>query len=141
MLNNHDLDNKVKELQKDRDTTEWLVTIGSESAKINYLKHLAEYLLYRNISIKTLIENFEKDKKTQKTETKKVQEFINHLQERIAASSAANYNSAIKSRLKSEGIDFVTEIKIPDRHVHKNIEKETTPTSEQVNSLIRNAKP
>lgn len=61
MTGNIDLDNKVKELQKDRDTTEWLATIGSESVKINYLKHLAEYLAYRNISIKILIENLKKD--------------------------------------------------------------------------------
>ncbi|MGI0064279.1 MAG: hypothetical protein ACREAL_05345, partial [Nitrosopumilaceae archaeon] len=88
---------KLEEILQDNDTKEWVNTIGSESARLNYPKHVAEYLLHRNIPIKKLIKNF---KTSEIQETKKVQEFVNYMLKRLAPSSVANYVSAIKSRLQ-----------------------------------------
>jgi len=55
------INEKVTEILNDPDTKEWVETINSESARINYRKHLAEYLLYRKTTIQNLIKNFKKD--------------------------------------------------------------------------------
>ena len=138
MAENVDLNAKVKELMEDSDTAVWIQTIGSESARISYQKHIAEYLAHRNLTIQQLIESFKKD---QNFEIKKLQEFVILLQRRIAPSSSANYYSAIKSRMKYDLIPFVRDVKIPNRHFHNTIAEETTPTVDQVNSLLRNSKP
>ena len=62
---------KVEELLQDEDTKQWIVTLNSESAKINYKKHLAEYLLHQNITISQLIENFKKDEPKEAKNKKK----------------------------------------------------------------------
>ena len=67
---NPQIQEKVIEILKDSDTKEWTETIDSESARINYQKHLAEYLLYRKSTIQNLIKNFKKD---EIKEIKKVQ--------------------------------------------------------------------
>jgi len=69
---NPQLSQKLDKILKDNDTKEWVNSLSSESCKLNYPKHVAEYLLYRNNSIKTMIKNFNQDKIK---ETKKVQEF------------------------------------------------------------------
>ncbi|CAE6494133.1 hypothetical protein NUZ5A_50250 [Candidatus Nitrosotenuis uzonensis] len=38
-----------------------MLILGSENSQTNYPKHLAEYLLYRNISISELIASFKQD--------------------------------------------------------------------------------
>lgn len=58
---NPQIQEKVIEILKDPDTKEWTETIDSESARINYQKHLAEYLLYRKSTVQNLIKNFKKD--------------------------------------------------------------------------------
>ena len=138
MKPNNDLKKKVEEILEDEDTRDWIVTIGSEGAQINYRKHLAEYLIYRNLTIKQFIRSFEKNPKE---EIKQLQQFVNRLLQRLSASSVGNYVSAIKSRMKYESIPFVREIRIPDRHIHHTIMKETTPTVNQIDNLIRNSKP
>jgi hypothetical protein len=45
---NPEIQKKVDEIRKDPDTVDWIATISSESARINYEKHLAEYLIYKN---------------------------------------------------------------------------------------------
>jgi len=129
---------KLDEILKDKDTKEWANTLASESCRLNYPKHVAEYLLYRNNSIKTMIKNFNKDKIK---ETKKVQQFVNHRLEYLTASTVANYVSAIKNRLEYEGIQLTKKIRIPNRHLHPTIAKEVVPTKEQIISFLRNAKP
>ena len=135
---NQALLSNLEEILKDRDTKEWVETIASESARLNYPKHLAEYLLYRKIRIKRLITNFNKD---QIKETKKVQEFVNFMLKKLAASTVANYVSAIKSRIKYDGIQLTRDIRIPNRHLHPTIATEVIPTKEQIISFLRNAKP
>lgn len=135
---NQALLSNLEEILKDRDTKEWVETIASESARINYPKHVAEYLLYRKIKIKRLITNFNKD---QIKETKKVQEFVNFMLKKLAASTVANYASAIKSRIKYDGIQLTRDIRIPNRHLHPTIATEVVPTKEQIISFLRNAKP
>jgi len=127
---------KVLEILKDTDTKEWVKSLTSESCKMNYPKHVAEYLLYRNNSIKTMIKNFNKD--TIK-ETKKVQQFVNHRLEYLAGGSVANYVSAIKNRLEYEGIQLTKKIRIPNRHVHPTIAEETVPTKDLIISFLSHA--
>jgi len=129
---------KLDEIMKDKDTKEWANTLASESCRLNYPKHVAEYLLYRNNSIKTMIKNFKKDKIK---EAKKVQQFINHRLEYLTASTVANYVSAIKNRLEYDGIQLTKKIRIPNRHLHPTIAKEVVPTKDQIISFFRNAKP
>ncbi len=129
---------KLEEILKDRDTKEWVETIASESARLNYPKHVAEYLLNRKITIKRLITNFNRD---QIKETKKVQEFVNLMLKKLAASTVANYVSAIKSRIKYDGIQLIRDIRIPNRHLHPTIATEVVPTKGQIISFLRNAKP
>jgi len=138
VITNQVLLSSLEEILKDRDTKEWVETIASESARLNYPKHVAEYLLYRKITIKRLITNFRKD---QIKETKKVQEFVNFMLKKLAASTVANYVSAIKSRIKYDGIQLTRDIRIPNRHLHPTIATEVVPTKEQIISLLRNAKP
>ena len=133
MNENIEIKKKVEELLTDEDTQQWINTIRSESAKINYQKHLAEYLVYRNLTIKQLINNFGGDDQIE--EAKKVQEFVNFLQNTprphkpLEASSVGNYVSAIKSRMNYEGIQIVRKITIHDRHFHRTVAEETTPTA------------
>ena len=61
MKANPEINAKVKEILTDEDTLQWVKTIGSESAQINYQKHLAEYLVYRNLTIIQLIDSFKKN--------------------------------------------------------------------------------
>ena len=96
---NNLLASKVAELLQDEDTKQWLVTLGSESSKINYKKHLAEYLLNHNITIAQLIENF---KQNEAQEAKNLQAFVNQMLEKLAPSSVANYVAAVKSRFFRE---------------------------------------
>lgn len=129
---------KAEEILKDRDTKEWLVTIGSDSARINYHKHVAEYLLYRKLSIQQLISNFKND---QLKETKKLQEFINQMLKTKAPGSVANYDSAIKSRLRYDGITLTRKIIIPNRTFHPTVANQMVPTKDQIITILRSAKP
>jgi len=129
---------KAEEILKDRDTKEWLEDIGSESAQINYHKHVAEYLLYRKLSIQQLISNFKKD---QLEETKRIQEFVHFMVKKLAPSTVGNYVSAIKSRIQYDSLRFARDIKVQNRTYHQTITEEITPTKEQVIQFLRNAKP
>jgi len=129
---------KLDEILKDNDTKEWVDSLSSESTRMNYPKHLSEYLLYRQISIKTMIKNFKKDKIK---EAKKVQQFVNHRLDYLTASTVANYVSAIKNRLEYEGIQLTKRIRIPNRHLHPTVAKEVVPTKDQIITFLRNAKP
>ena len=134
---NPEIQKKVEELRKDRDTVDWIATISSESAKINYEKHLAEYLIYRKLPIQKLISNFKKD---ENTECKYVQSFANHMLERLSGATVANYVSAIKNRVQYDSIPFTRTIKIPNRTYHPTVENEVVPTKDQIISFLRNAK-
>lgn len=143
MKSNIAIKQKVGEILADKDTKEWSITLGSESSRLNYPKHIAEYLVYRNLTIQQLRKNF---KKSPIKEIKKVQEFVNFLLNRtepkpLQPSSVGNYISAIKSRMKYDGIQLVREVKIQDRHYHQTIAEETTPDVEKVDNVIRNSKP
>jgi len=129
---------KVEEIIKDDDTREWIETIDSESAKINYQKHLAEYLLDRKLTIQKLVSNF---KKNEIDEIKKVQAFVNQMLKRLAPGTVANYVSAIKSRMQYDGIQFTRNIKIPNRTHHPTVENEVVPTKDQIITFLRNARP
>jgi len=129
---------KAEEILKDRDTKEWLDTIDSDSAQINYQKHVAEYLLFRKQTIQQLISNFKKKKLN---ETKKVQEFVNFMLKKLAPSTVANYVSAIKSRLQYDSLSFARDIRVKNRTYHQTITEEITPTKDQVIQFLRNAKP
>ncbi|MFY9299932.1 MAG: hypothetical protein WAO91_01910 [Candidatus Nitrosotenuis sp.] len=138
MIPNTALAKKVEELLQDEDTRQWIATLGSESSKINYKKHLAEYLLTRNITISQLIENF---RQNEAQEAKNLQAFVNNMLEKLAPSSVANYASAVKSRLQYNSIKLVRNIKIPNRHKHHTVESQTVPTKDQIISFLRTAKP
>lgn len=128
---------KVKEILTDSDTKEWIETIDSESAKINYQKHLAEYLLDRQLTINDLVRNFKKD---EISEIKRVQAFVNKMIKRLAPGTVANYVSAIKSRMQYDGIQFIKNVKILNRTRHPTVEDEVVPTKDQIISFLRNAK-
>ena len=134
---NLDIQRKVEEILQDPDTVNWIETIGSESARINYIKHLAEYLLYRKSTISELIANFKKD---ENNEIKNVQSFVNQMLKRLASGTVANYVSAIKSRMQYDGIPFTRNVKIPNRTYHPTVENEVVPTKDQIISFLRNGK-
>lgn len=134
---NPDIQKKVDELRKDSDTVDWITTITSESAKINYEKHLAEYLIYRKSTISKLVANFKKD---ENKEIKNVQSFANEMLKRLAGGTVANYVSAIKSRMQYDGIPFTRSVKIPHRTYHPTVENEVIPTKDQIISFLRNGK-
>ena len=134
---NLDIQNKVEEILEDPDTKDWIDTIGSESARINYIKHLAEYLLYKKSTISELVANFKKD---ENNEIKNVQSFANHMLKRLASGTVANYVSAIKSRMQYDGIPFTRSVKIPHRTYHPTVENEVVPTKDQIISFLRNGK-
>ena len=134
---NPDIEKKVNEILKDSDTKEWIETIGSESARINYQKHLAEYLLYRKLTITTLIKNFKKD---ENKEIKNLQAFVNQMLKKLAPGTVANYVSAIKNRMQYDGIPFTRNIKIPHRTSHPTVENEVVPTKDQIINFLRKAK-
>lgn len=129
---------KVEEILQDEDTKQWILTLGSESSQTNYPKHLAEYLLHRNISISELIASFKQDGLQ---ETKHLQAFLNHMIEKLAESSVANYLSAVKSRLQYDGLRLARDIKIKNRHQHHTVESQTVPTKDQIITFLQTAKP
>ena len=135
---NLEIQKKVDEILKDSDTKEWIETIDSESARVNYQKHLAEYLIYRKSTIQNLIKNFKKD---ENKETKNIQAFANHMLKRLAPGTVANYVAAIKNRIQYDSIPFTRNIKIPNRTHHPTIENEVVPTKDQIISFLQNAKP
>ncbi len=135
---NPQIQEKVVEILKDPDTKEWMETIDSESARINYQKHLAEYLLYRKSTVQNLIKNFKKD---ENKEIKNLQAFANQMLKRLAPGTVANYVAAIKNRMQYDGIPFTRNIKIPNRTYHPTIENEVVPTKDQMITFLRNAKP
>ena len=134
---NPEIQKKVKEILQDPDTVDWIATISSESAKINYQKHLAEYLIYRKTTIQKLVNNFKKD---ENKEIKNVQSFANQMLKRLVSGTVANYVSAIKSRMQYDGIPFTRSIKIPHRTYHPTVENEIIPTKDQILSFIMNGK-
>jgi len=134
---NPQLQEKVIEILKDPDTKEWTETIDSESARINYRKHLAEYLLYRKLTVQNLIKNFKKD---ENKEIKNLQAFANQMLKRLAPGTVANYVAAIKNRMQYDGIPFTRNIKIPNRTYHPTVENEVVPTKDQIIAFLRNAK-
>ncbi|MEX0862148.1 hypothetical protein [Nitrosopumilus sp.] len=134
---NPEIQKKVDEIRKDPDTVDWIATINSESAKINYEKHLAEYLIYRKLTIPKLVASFKKD---ENKEIKNVQSFTNHMLKRLAGGTVANYVSAIKSRMQYDGIPFTRNVKIPNRTYHPTVENEVIPTKDQIISFLRNGK-
>jgi len=134
---NPEIQKKVEEIRKDSDTVDWIATITSESAKINYEKHLAEYLIYRKSTIQELIADFKKD---ENKEIKNVQAFANEMLQRLAGGTVANYVSAIKSRMQYDGIPFTRPIKIPNRTYHPTVENEIVPTKDQILSFLTNGK-
>ena len=79
-LANPEIQKKVEEILQDPDTKDWNETISSESARINYRKHLAEYLLWRKLTIKKLVASFKKD---ENKEIKNVQAFANQMLKRL----------------------------------------------------------
>lgn len=130
---------KVEEILKDRDTKEWYATLESESVRVNYPKHLAEYLLYRNQSIQQMIKNFKKD---QSNESKRIQEFVNYMINKgLAPTTVANYSSAIKNRLEYDDIKITRRIRIKNRHIHSTVENEVVPKKEQIVQFLQLAKP
>lgn len=129
---------KVKEILQDEDTKQWVLTLGSESARTNYKKHLAEYLLNRNISVSQLIQNY---RENESQESKTLQAFVNQMMEKLEPSSVANYVSAVKSRLQYDSIRPVRVIKVPNRHKHRTVELQTVPTKDQIISFLTNARP
>lgn len=135
---NIQIQEKVIEILKDPDTKEWIETIDSESARINYQKHLAEYLLYRKSTVQNLIKNFKKD---ENKEIKNLQAFANQMLKRLAPGTVANYVAAIKNRMQYDGIPFTRNIKIPNRTYHPTVENEVVPTKDQIITFLRNAKP
>ena len=134
---NPEIQKKVDEIFKDSDTADWITTITSESAKINYQKHLAEYLIYRKLTISKLVANFKED---ENKEIKNVQSFANEMLTRLAPGTVANYVSAIKSRMQYDSIPFTRSIKIPNRTYHPTVENEVVPTKDQILSFIMNGK-
>jgi len=137
---NLEIQKKVEEIRQDSDTKKWIETIDSESARINYQKHLAEYLLYRKLTIKNLVSNFQKD---ENNETKKVQNFVNYMlnEKQLAPGTVANYVSAIKNRMQYDSIPFTRNVKIPNRTYHPTVENEVVPTKDQIITFLRNARP
>jgi len=127
---------KVEELFRDKDTKGWHDSLNSETLIINYPKHIAEYLIYRKISVRQMISNFKND---QVKESKRLQEFVNLLLKRLAPSSVSTYVSAIKNRLEYDGISLVKKIRIPNRHKHPTIEAQTIPIKEQILSFLSHA--
>lgn len=134
---NLEIQRKVDEILQNSDTKDWIETIGSESAQINYIKHLAEYLLYRKSTISELVSNFKKD---ENEEIKNVQSFVNQMLKRLAPGTVANYVSAIKSRMQYDGIPFTRSVKIPNRTYHPTVENEVVPTKDQIITFLRNGK-
>lgn len=135
---NLDIQRKVEEILQDPDTVNWIETIGSESAQINYQKHLSEYLLYRKLTIQNLVACFKED---ENKEIKNVQAFVNQMLQKLAPATVANYVSAIKSRMQYDSIPFTRNVKIPNRTHHPTVENEVVPTKDQIVSFLRNAKP
>jgi len=135
---NPEIKAKADELLGDSDTKEWLDTIGSASARINYHKHLAEYLIWRNIGVKELISNF---KANEISETKRLQEFVNLMLKKLKPASVANYASAIKSRLKYDAFTVTRDIRIPNRTFHPTVANQVVPTKDQIITFLRNGKP
>ena len=137
-LANPEIQRKVEEILQDPDTNDWIETKSSESARINYRKHLAEYLLWRKLTIKKLVASFKKD---ENKEIKNVQAFANQmLLKELSGGTVANYVAAIKSRMQYDGIPFTRPIKIPDRTHHPTVENEVVPTKDQIISFLRNGK-
>jgi len=134
---NPEIQKKVKEIRKDSDTVDWIATISSESARINYEKHLAEYLIYRKSTIQKLVTSFKKD---ENKEIKNVQSFANQMLKRLVGGTVANYVSAIKSRMQYDSIPFTRNIKILNRTHHPTVENEVIPTKDQIISFLRNGK-
>ncbi|MGI0021369.1 MAG: hypothetical protein ACRD9Q_00780 [Nitrososphaeraceae archaeon] len=126
----------VEELLQDQDTKGWHDSLESETTRINYPKHLVEYLLYRNLSIKQMIKNFKADPVL---ESKRLQDFVNVQLKKLAPGSVANYVSALQNRLEYDGISLVKRIRIPNRHIHPTITEETIPTKEQILSFLSHA--
>jgi len=135
---NLELQKKVQEILQDPDTVDWIATIRSESAQINYQKHLAEYCLHINSTIQDLVASFKKD---ENKEIKNVQSFVNQmLKKRLASGTVANYVSAIKNRMQYDGIPFIRNVKIPNTTYHPTVENEVIPTKDQIISFLRNGK-
>jgi len=133
---NLEIKSGVEELFQDQDTKGWHESLESETTRINYPKHLTEYLLYRKISIKQMIKNFKAD---QVREAKRLQEFVNLQLKKLAPGSVANYVSAIQNRLEYDGISLVKRIRIPNRHIHPTVTEQTIPTKEQILSYLSHA--
>lgn len=134
---NLEIQKKVEEIQQDPDTVDWVATIGSESARINYQKHISEYLIHRKSTIQNLVKCFKKD---ENKEIKKVQSFVNQMLEKLAPATVANYVSAIKSRMQYDSVPFTRSVKIPNRTHHPTVENEVIPTKDQIISFLRNGK-
>lgn len=133
---NQEIKTGVEKLLQDQDTKGWHDSLESETTRINYPKHLVEYLLYRNLSVKQLIKNFKND---QVREAKRLQEFVNLQLKRLAPGSVANYVSALQNRLEYDGISLVKRIRIPNRHIHPTVTEQTIPTKEQILSYLSHA--
>jgi len=128
---------KLEEILKDKDTKEWVDSLNSESTIMNYPKHVAEFLVYRKISIKQFISSFKKDVVK---ETKQIQAFVNHLLKKLEASTTANYVSALKNRLEYDQMEL-KHIRVPKRHLHPTVDDEVVPTKSQIITFLQNAKP
>jgi len=134
---NPELKAKLEEILKNNDTENWVDSLNSESTGLNYPKHVAEFLIYRKISIKQFISNFKKDSVT---ETKQIQAFVNHLLKKLTASTTANYVSALKNRLDYDQMEL-KHIRVPKRHLHPTVEDEVIPTKSQIITFLQNANP
>lgn len=131
------LQTEISKLLNDKDTSEWIKSLESESTKRNYPRHVAEYLLYRKITISELIELF-KEKHVE--ESKRLQEFVNKLlSDGRSPGYVANYVAGIRSRLGSDEIKIIRRIKIPNMHDRPTIENESIPTKDQIILLLEHA--
>ena len=140
VMANPELMAKLDEILKDNDTKQWIATLTSESVKINYPKHYAEYLCYTNQTVQQMIKNFKED---QIKESKHIQEFVNHMIDikKLAPSGVANYVSAVKNRLEYEGLILTKKIRIPNRHIHNTVANQVVPTKDQIIRFLQNARP
>ncbi len=128
---------EIEKLKLDSNTVSWQKGLTSETTKRIYPRNIAEYLLYRKISISQLINRV---KRNPMSERQELQKFVdNQLELGRNAGYIAIYVAAIQSRLRYDELSFKNRIIIPGSHDRPTIANETVPTKDQIMSLLDHA--
>jgi len=127
---------KIEEILIDKDSKDWYNSLESDSTKETWPIGIAQYLLYRKITVKDLVKAF---KHNNLRECKRLQAFVNELKEKRTPKTLNWLLSSIRSRLEYDGIELVKTIKIGNVNLTPTIAGEKIPSKEELKRIIQNA--